>query len=909
MAKPQRRRRQDEDRLRRAQTANQKARAQLREEQEKQSRILEQSIKKNITMLSRNLVSPAEEARRDIIGFEIALEELLKVEKSVSKANVEERKQILNEYEASLTSLYEQKSKNTIVIVESFRQQIDTIFQNSQKEPLKMRNFAIKEKYIKQIDVVIENIKNFKSPDLQENVRQLLLKDAESVKQTFEDSISIFGKVKLKTKRFVRGIKDFSKIPLQGALGSQGLGQSGLGKWIASGIQAQIDKTPEERLKTNKKYQKLLYEQDILQQKQQQLSPEAITLDPSQDGTGTPVRRGRRSEASEVPDSTKPPTRLGIVAKTKGLEQQTFNIKIEKILLRHQGLLECICENSKTIVQDLELRRRQKQEAQDESAFETQETSPTATRDAEKETDKKKKGIFGLLATAGTFLLNKLKSLTGFFTRTVTTLLKGVWKLLSTPFRLLAGLVRQVLSSVSKSLLRLGAQLLARITAFALSPAAIFAAAGAAGAYATAKIGEAIGGKASGTASVYRKAREYGLSQEGGTLAISKRIRDYERAKNLPISKQGRLFNENGKIVELEETDPRLTGASPTTPTPDDAVQNEAPESVIEPENMLDLDLDELPRGVGYADGTVSPTPSASRDTGQSNAARNTSTVTSTPSERLIDTIRRLENAPLRSAPAGTTTKAFFDEKQYSIGYGTPSSANEVITKEEAESRLKKRVAEEKAYVLELAQRQNRKWSNDQIEALTSFSYNLGRENLKRLTASGRRSDEEIAQKMLEYNKAGGKINTGLTTRRQEEQALFQSVSAPVDVASAGAPSTPPSPPTTGEPSPTTSVASNKKAPLSFSREDAERMVSANLEKGLDEITNFMKFMDPTQKGRQELTEQLARSGAPSTTGNIDSSTTVAQTNQNNFYGAGMSGGRTPVDMEPIDPSLRQLIG
>ena len=41
------------------------------------------------------------------------------------------------------------------------------------------------------------------------------------------------------------------------------------------------------------------------------------------------------------------------------------------------------------------------------------------------------------------------------------------------------------------------------------------------------------------------------------------------------------------------------------------------------------------------------------------------------------------------------------------------------------------------------------------------------------LTANGSRSKATIADKMLEYNKAGGKVYRGLTRRREAERKLF----------------------------------------------------------------------------------------------------------------------------------------
>ena len=62
-------------------------------------------------------------------------------------------------------------------------------------------------------------------------------------------------------------------------------------------------------------------------------------------------------------------------------------------------------------------------------------------------------------------------------------------------------------------------------------------------------------------------------------------------------------------------------------------------------------------------------------------------------------------------------------------------------------------------------------WTQNEIDALVSFAYNIG--SIDQLTANGSRSRETIAKKMLEYNKAGGTIYRGLTRRREAERKLF----------------------------------------------------------------------------------------------------------------------------------------
>lgn len=62
-------------------------------------------------------------------------------------------------------------------------------------------------------------------------------------------------------------------------------------------------------------------------------------------------------------------------------------------------------------------------------------------------------------------------------------------------------------------------------------------------------------------------------------------------------------------------------------------------------------------------------------------------------------------------------------------------------------------------------------WNQNQFDALMSFCYNIG--SIDQLTANGTRGRETIAKKMLEYNKAGGKVLEGLTRRRKAERDLF----------------------------------------------------------------------------------------------------------------------------------------
>ena len=66
-------------------------------------------------------------------------------------------------------------------------------------------------------------------------------------------------------------------------------------------------------------------------------------------------------------------------------------------------------------------------------------------------------------------------------------------------------------------------------------------------------------------------------------------------------------------------------------------------------------------------------------------------------------------------------------------------------------------------------------WTQSELDALTSFSFNCGAGNLKKLLDNGKRNREVIAQKILAYDKCNGRVLKGLARRRQEEQKMFLS--------------------------------------------------------------------------------------------------------------------------------------
>ena len=125
------------------------------------------------------------------------------------------------------------------------------------------------------------------------------------------------------------------------------------------------------------------------------------------------------------------------------------------------------------------------------------------------------------------------------------------------------------------------------------------------------------------------------------------------------------------------------------------------------------------------------------------------------------------------------SAKAYWDHKQWSIGYGTrASSGNETITREEAESRLQKEVSNAASTVDAVARSLGITLNSNQRDALTDFTFNLGGGVLRSMLSRAGRNLGAVPGLMQEYNHASGRVEGGLTARRQWEGQLFASPSA-----------------------------------------------------------------------------------------------------------------------------------
>ena len=113
----------------------------------------------------------------------------------------------------------------------------------------------------------------------------------------------------------------------------------------------------------------------------------------------------------------------------------------------------------------------------------------------------------------------------------------------------------------------------------------------------------------------------------------------------------------------------------------------------------------------------------------------------------------------------------------WTIGYGSTKGIKkgDEITLEDAEVLLRKELQDFLDYVIAYRDNSKYTWNSNQVAALTSFIFNLGKGRLKQVTQNGTRTNGIISKKMRLYNKAGGQVLAGLVRRRNEESDHFNS--------------------------------------------------------------------------------------------------------------------------------------
>ena len=140
----------------------------------------------------------------------------------------------------------------------------------------------------------------------------------------------------------------------------------------------------------------------------------------------------------------------------------------------------------------------------------------------------------------------------------------------------------------------------------------------------------------------------------------------------------------------------------------------------------------------------------------------------------------------------GYRPEPYWDHNQWSVGYGSyagsrdPNSPpNITVTEPEARAMLAQQLPSYRRNVEMWNQRGNYGWDQQQIDALTSFAYNIG--SIDQLTANGTRTNAEIAEAMSLYVNASGQPEPGLINRRAVEQAVFTGNMSAAEASAGGA--------------------------------------------------------------------------------------------------------------------------
>jgi GH24 family phage-related lysozyme (muramidase) len=125
----------------------------------------------------------------------------------------------------------------------------------------------------------------------------------------------------------------------------------------------------------------------------------------------------------------------------------------------------------------------------------------------------------------------------------------------------------------------------------------------------------------------------------------------------------------------------------------------------------------------------------------------------------------------------GFSPVKYWDVKQWSIGHGTKwDGKTQKISRQQAHDMLKHELAKSRKVVVEFGKKHDYGWNDYEIDALTSFRFNIG--SISKLTDNGNRDNATIAKKMLLYDKAkiDGVMKSlqGLTNRRKAESDLFK---------------------------------------------------------------------------------------------------------------------------------------
>jgi lysozyme len=138
--------------------------------------------------------------------------------------------------------------------------------------------------------------------------------------------------------------------------------------------------------------------------------------------------------------------------------------------------------------------------------------------------------------------------------------------------------------------------------------------------------------------------------------------------------------------------------------------------------------------------------------------------------DQLLDLVKEFEGCKL---------EAYQDQVgKWTVGYGsTGPGINEdtVWTQEQADTRL---IASLERFQAQIIKNTEMALGDNQLDALTSFVYNLGLGSYLKSTLKKKIEDKEFveaADEFLKWDRVGGEVSPGILRRRKAERQLFLS--------------------------------------------------------------------------------------------------------------------------------------
>lgn len=246
--------------------------------------------------------------------------------------------------------------------------------------------------------------------------------------------------------------------------------------------------------------------------------------------------------------------------------------------------------------------------------------------------------------------------------------------------------------------------------------------------------------------------------------------------------REPRTWGQNTRYVGGGALGQALAGVNAFVNDPDDEREWARQQAELDRMSAADITNADDPEAQAFANDDGYPAaPDIEGDPVSGSASGSISSAGVSASQDLITMLKGFEGYGRKVNPSQgdrSNVIPYWDVRQWSIGYGSYAGSrdrrrrpNMEWTPQQAEAELMRQLRPYRANVQGINRRGGYRWTQEQIDALTSFAYNIG--SIDELTNRARRSNREIADAMMRYVRADGRRVSGLVTRRRIERQKF----------------------------------------------------------------------------------------------------------------------------------------